>query len=376
MADKVIPTDIPSKANPTTSDILIISDVSDNNELKQITIWDITTDIGSGLIVDASASTTTTYSSDKINTLNGTQDTNLTNWLALKVNKAGDTLTGRLEQAKGTDIASATATPLGTATGNYVDITWVTTITSFTTATAGTQIKVRFVGALILTHNATSLILPTGANITTIANDTAEFVSLWGGNWKCLWYTRASWAGLVPFDVTTLISGQTEDTAGDMSADFLLAYDTSAGANRKQKPQVYTASDAEATAWTVTTKWMTPKNVKDNYWLNTYTTAWLLTLSVAANQPKTYSSAVQLTKNWFTTFKMVIAAGTSGNPQPAWVAVSDDGSSYTDLQLSAPSTWTETTIWTIPIRKYYKFWWDTAWNQWESVTITEILRTI
>lgn len=61
------------------------------------------------------------------------------------------------------------------------------------------------------------------------------------------------------------INAMTEDTAGNMAADFLLAYDTSAGANKKQKPQVYTASDAEATAGASTTKWMTPKNVKDNY---------------------------------------------------------------------------------------------------------------
>lgn len=96
MADKVIPTDIPSKANPTDSDILIISDVSDNNELKQITIGSITADIADWIVVDGSASTTTTYSSDKINTLNGTQDTALTNAilgintaLGTKLNKAG-----------------------------------------------------------------------------------------------------------------------------------------------------------------------------------------------------------------------------------------------------------------------------------------------
>ena len=87
-------------------------------------------------------------------------------------------MTGSLKLAKGADIASATATDLGAATGNYVDITGSVTITSFTTATAGTQVKVRFVASLTLTHNATTLILPTGASIVTAADDTAEFVSL------------------------------------------------------------------------------------------------------------------------------------------------------------------------------------------------------
>ena len=41
----------------------------------------------------------------------------------------------------------------------------------------------------MLTHNATSLILPGSANITTTAGDTAEFLSLGGGNWICLNYS-------------------------------------------------------------------------------------------------------------------------------------------------------------------------------------------
>jgi hypothetical protein len=38
--------------------------------------------------------------------------------------------------------------------------------------------------------------LPTEANITTVAGDTAEFVSLGSGNWKCLWYQRYTGASL------------------------------------------------------------------------------------------------------------------------------------------------------------------------------------
>lgn len=43
-----------------------------------------------------------------------------------------------------------------------------------------------------------------------------------------------------------------------MDADFLLAYDNSATANRKQKANVYRTSSAEALAKTANTKFMTP----------------------------------------------------------------------------------------------------------------------
>jgi hypothetical protein len=102
-----------------------------------------------------------------------------------------------VNMAKGTDIASATTTDIGAATGNYVQITGTVTITSLGTATAGIWRNVTFVGALILTYNATSLILPTSANITTAAGDTAIFVSEGSGNWRCLSYQRRSGSALV-----------------------------------------------------------------------------------------------------------------------------------------------------------------------------------
>lgn len=96
-----------------------------------------------------------------------------------------------VQTIKGADIASATTTDIGAATGNFIDVTGTTTITGLGTVTAGTQRWVRFAGALTLTHNATSLILPGAANITTAANDRACFVSLGSGNWLCLAYQPA-----------------------------------------------------------------------------------------------------------------------------------------------------------------------------------------
>lgn len=103
-----------------------------------------------------------------------------------------DLLTGPFNGNKGADIASATTTDIGAATGNFVDVTGTVTITGLGTVKAGTRRIVQFDGVLTLTHNASSLILPTGANITTAAGDVGTFVSLGGGNWKCTGYMRAS----------------------------------------------------------------------------------------------------------------------------------------------------------------------------------------
>lgn len=89
----------------------------------------------------------------------------------------------------GSDIASASTTNIATATGLFVNIAGVTTITALGTATAGVVRMVKFAGILTLTHNSTSLILPGLANVTTAAGDHAIFISLGSGNWRCLYFS-------------------------------------------------------------------------------------------------------------------------------------------------------------------------------------------
>lgn len=89
-----------------------------------------------------------------------------------------------------TDVASAATTDLGAVASNYVRITGTTTITAFGTVSSGIWKFVRFAGALTLTHNATSLILLTGANRTTVAGDCGIYVSEGSGNWRELAYTH------------------------------------------------------------------------------------------------------------------------------------------------------------------------------------------
>ena len=104
----------------------------------------------------------------------------------------GGTLSTALNEAPLTTLASASTTNIGAESANTVNISGTTTITSFGTIASGAVRRLVFQGALTLTHNATSLILPTRANITTAAGDIAEFVSLGSGNWRCTDYLRAS----------------------------------------------------------------------------------------------------------------------------------------------------------------------------------------
>jgi hypothetical protein len=92
-------------------------------------------------------------------------------------------------------ISSATTTDLGTKTTNYLTVTGTTTITALGTPTNKTEYTVTFAGILTLTHNATSLILPGGANIITAAGDVAKFKHEGSGNWRCVSYTPASGIG-------------------------------------------------------------------------------------------------------------------------------------------------------------------------------------
>lgn len=95
-------------------------------------------------------------------------------------------------------IASATTTDLGSIAQSFKTITGTTTISSFgSSADVGSVHIVKFSGALTLTYNATSMILPSAASITTTAGDIAFALYLGAGNWQVLHYAPASGTALV-----------------------------------------------------------------------------------------------------------------------------------------------------------------------------------
>ncbi len=84
-------------------------------------------------------------------------------------------------------IASATSTDLGGDIASSITVSGVATITGFaSTARVGTIKHVTFSGVLLLTHNATSLIIPGGKSITTFAGLSIIVKHESSGNWRVL----------------------------------------------------------------------------------------------------------------------------------------------------------------------------------------------
>ena len=93
-------------------------------------------------------------------------------------------------------VASASTANIGAVASHVVSITGTTTITSF--GSVPNQVRFgTFAAALTLTHNATSLILPSGASITTAAGDSFIAVSDSSGNWRVIAYTKADGTAVV-----------------------------------------------------------------------------------------------------------------------------------------------------------------------------------
>lgn len=122
-------------------------------------------------------------------------------------------------------LASASTTDLGTAGSNLVAVSGTTNIASLgSSASIGNPLYwVRFEGALTLTYNATSLILPGAANIATAAGDCMLAQYLGSGNWKVRDYIRA--AGVTagtysPASVTVNAAGQITGIANGAASPF------------------------------------------------------------------------------------------------------------------------------------------------------------
>lgn len=118
-----------------------------------------------------------------------------------------------------TNLASATTTDLGTIASRNVVITGTTTITGFgsSASTARPLYFIRFTGALTLTYNATSLIIPGAGSVTTADGDSAIVEYLGSGNWRVRSYQKASGLPLAeadPFPSQTGNSGKLLTTNG------------------------------------------------------------------------------------------------------------------------------------------------------------------
>lgn len=173
------------------------------------------------------------------------------------------------------DIASASTCDIGAQNTNFLRVTGTTTITSFGTSYNGPRF-LRFEGILTLTHNSTTLVLPTGASITTAAGDTAIAVpkaSAGTANGWVVYYQRASGQALVSAtvpDASDTVKGIVElaTTAEAAAGTDTVRAVTPAGlaartpnASTSAVGLVELATDAEAQAGTDTARALTASNL-------------------------------------------------------------------------------------------------------------------
>lgn len=172
-----------------------------------------------------------------------------------------DALAALWEQ--GSDVASGSTVTLGD--GMFFNITGTTTITDIdlTTDKSGRMFALRFDGVLTLTHNATSLILPGGANITTAAGDVAMFVSLGSDNVRCISYQRAGGSGAgyavtvsaadaaTTTDAQTIYFGGTFAVAPSTTAGNHRVYIPKAGIIRSARIWCHAATAGTNESWTI-----------------------------------------------------------------------------------------------------------------------------
>ena len=148
-------------------------------------------------------------------------EANLASWSATEAsNKPAGTDTADLDadlrrlqaavrkymRSPATPIASGTTVDLATADGDYVSVTGNTQVEALGTVSSGMRFILVFAGTPVIKHNATSLILPGGADITAAAGDVAWVESLGSGNWRCLAYQKADGTPVIKTTTTASIS--------------------------------------------------------------------------------------------------------------------------------------------------------------------------
>lgn len=171
----------------------------------------------------------------------------------------------------GVALASSATTDIGGQNSFFVEISGTTTITSFGTNYNGPR-YLRFTDVLQLTHNATTLILPGAANITTAAGDSCIVVPTQAGTgWAVVAYQKASLAPGVATSATTVtgtvangVTGTTQ-SPGDNSTKLATTEYVDAAtpdASTTVKGKVELADSTEAAAGTDTTRALTPSTLR------------------------------------------------------------------------------------------------------------------
>lgn len=142
-------------------------------------------------------------------------------------------------------------------------------------------------------------------------------------------------------------------------------------ASETVKGTVERATDAEATTWTDTTRYITPKQAKDNYWVWTTTTSYSTTSSWAT----TYTTSKQITWFWFANLAIYWQTWNAPASVSAWIQTSPDNATWTTVVSQtftiSNSPWYSWLSAIVP-NWYYVRWY--AW--WNSDDSTSVVLTI
>jgi hypothetical protein len=171
-----------------------------NTSSVAVTLPQATSSFGAGFFFDlANINSGVVTITPTTSTINGAASLTLNRFLSVRIVSDGTNwhaLHGSSFRSNTITVASATTCDIGATASQRISITGTTTITGF--GTVPNQIRfVTFTGALTLTHNATSLILPGGASITTAAGDSFIAGSDSSGNWRVIAYTKADGTAVV-----------------------------------------------------------------------------------------------------------------------------------------------------------------------------------
>lgn len=142
-----------------------------------------------------------------IGTVNPTDIIDLSGGDSRYLQLAGGSLYGPINYNKGNDISSSSPN-LALSNGNYFVVTGTSTITSFGTIQAGSMRYMTFASALTIT-NSSNMILPGGVDLKTNPGDSALFVSLGGGVWRCInYFSTVNVSSTQSFQYSDLVDGQ------------------------------------------------------------------------------------------------------------------------------------------------------------------------
>lgn len=234
--------------------------------------------------------------------------------------------------AKPAPVASAATVTLGD--GGYFNITGTTTISTiaFATDTAGRAVRLYFSGALTLTNSGT-LILPTGANITTAAGDVATFVSEGSGTVRCIGYQRANGMALAGGG-TTLDSLSDVDTSTVAPIDGQsLIWDQTAGLWKPGVPGSKTPITLSGTSHTLA------QSEDETYTLCTSASAVTITLPLNATIPIAPGFICSFEQNGAGTVTIAAASGVTVHSRGGLLSTAGQ---YGVIQVKkvATDTWT------------------------------------